>query len=120
MTRGAVAQSIVFVSLRARETRPGNGRGTEKRRSAARTHDRFAVFEHELLIELSEVEPVLALAALDVDFAQELSHEFDHLWQREFVRVVLWRVLETGLEQERVSSETSRWLRQVRVQFELS
>lgn len=63
------------------------------------THNCFTILEHELLIELSEVEPILTLSTLNVDLAQELSDEFDDFWQSDFVGIVFWRVLEARFEE---------------------
>ena len=82
--------------------------------------DRLAVLEDELLVKLGEIEPVLALAGLDVDLGEELAHELDHLGQDELVRVVIRRVLEARLEQKRVSREARRRLGEVAVQLELA
>ena len=62
----------------------------------------FTRSEDELLIELKEVEPVFRFTCLGVDSLQELANYPDDLRQRNLVRIVLWRVLEHGLEQERV------------------
>lgn len=62
----------------------------------------FTSSEDELLIELKEVEPVLRFTCLGVDSLQEIANDRNDLRQRDLVRVVLWRVLEYGLEQERV------------------
>lgn len=84
------------------------------------THNCLAVLEDELLIELREVEAILALARLDIDAREELSHELDDLGQRNLVRVVVGRVLQAGVEQERVPGQPGRRLGQVAVQLELA
>lgn len=89
-------------------------------KDCAHTHDCFAVLEDELLVELGEVEPVLALASLDVDPRKELANELDDLRQGDLVRVVVGGVLQAGVEQQRVSSESGRRLGQVAVQLEFS
>lgn len=96
-------------------------RGRERsRQGTLPTHDSLAVLEDELLIELREVEAVLALARLDVDTREELSHELDDLGQRDLVGVVVRGVLQAGVEQERVPGQSGRRLGQVAVQLELA
>lgn len=80
----------------------------------------FIRAEDELLIELKEVELVLRFAGLGVDGFQELANDPDDLRQYDLVRVVLWRVLEYSLEQERIPSQTRCWFRQVAVQLQFS
>lgn len=84
------------------------------------THDCLAVLEDELLVELREVEPVLALARLDVDLCEELADELDDLGDRDLVRVVVGRLLERRFEEKRVPGEARRRLGQVAVKLELA
>ena len=82
--------------------------------------DRLAWPEDELLIELGEREPVLRLARLLVDAGEEVADELDDARQDELVRVIVGRVLEHGLEEERVAGQSRRRLGQVAVEFELA
>ena len=82
--------------------------------------DLLVLLEDELLIELGEVEPVLAPARLEIDLAEELAHELDDAGQHRLVGVVVGRLFEHGLEQERVSRQARRRLAEVGVEFELA
>ena len=83
-------------------------------------HHLFAGAEHQLLVKLEEVEPVLRLTCLGVDGLQELANDLDDLGQRGLVWVVLGSMLEHGFQQERIPRQTRRRLRQVAVQLQLS
>lgn len=93
---------------------------TLSERVRSETHDGLSVLEDELLVQLSEVEPVLALARLDVDLCEELADELDHFRDCDLVRVVVGRLLERRLEQERVARQARRRLGQVAVELELA
>ena len=60
------------------------------------THHLFTGAEHQLLVELEEVEPVLRLAGLGVDGVQELSDNLDDFRQGILVRIVVRGMLEYG------------------------
>ena len=72
------------------------------------------------MVELGEIEPVLALASFDVDARKELADELDDFRQGDLVRVVVGRVLQAGVEQQRVPSESGCRLGQVAVQLEFA
>lgn len=82
-----------------------------------RAYHLLAWAEHQLLVELEEVEAVLRLTGLGVDSLQELAHDLDRFGQSNLVRVLCWRVFQDGLEQEGVPSQTSSRLGQVAVQL---
>ena len=80
----------------------------------------FIWTEDELLIKLKEIEPVLRFTCLRVDGLQEIANDLDDLRQCLLIRIVLWRVLEYGLEQKWIPRQTRRRLRQVAVQLQFS
>lgn len=60
------------------------------------THHLFTWFEHELLIQLQEIETILRATSLNVDFAQKLTNDNDYLRQDLFVRIIVRRLFQHG------------------------
>lgn len=69
---------------------------------------------------MGEVEAIFTLTSLNVNFVEKFSHKLDDFRQRSLVRVVLRRVFQTGFEEKRVSSKTSRGFGEVSVELELA
>ena len=76
--------------------------------------------KHELLVQLEKIEAILRPTSFDIDFPQELANEADDLWQRLLIRIVVGRMLQYSLQEQRVTSETRGWFRQVTVQLEFA
>lgn len=84
------------------------------------THDLLSRPKHKLLVQLEKIKAILRLASLNIDFTQEFANEADDLWQNLFIRIVVGCMFQYSLQEQRVTSETCRWFRQVTVQLKFA
>jgi hypothetical protein len=75
--------------------------------------------EQKLLFQLQQIESVFRSARLKIDIGQKLADEGHHLGNLLLVCAPFRRLLQHGLKEQRVTSETSSWLGKIRVEFEL-
>ena len=83
------------------------------------TYEIFPWPEYELLIQLSKVEHVFRFSAFLVHPSEEVLDQLGHFRNLCFVWIVIRRVFENFLKQERVSGETSGGFREIAVKFKL-
>lgn len=93
---------------------------SEESNCQEKTHHRLSILEYQLLIQLGQVEPVLALSGLNVDLGQEFSDKLDDLGKDHLVGIVVGGALETCFEKERVTGESSGRFGEVAVELELA
>jgi len=74
----------------------------------------------QTLVNLSQVECILALARLKVDLLQKVLNNADNLGYRLLIGIVIRGIFENSLKQQGITSKAGRWFRQVAIQLQLS